>query len=173
MVERDKGPLFPKEEKIMNRKIVFGAVAATAMIRASVFADDTLPWPWASKSTPDPALAVLTEIGDVTASIDKSDKPIVSIAVNATAPTANYSDLQLVPRMGDPNDLIFAFDAKGRPPQDVNDGAATPVTISAKYSGAPVAKVGVIEVYGQNGCKGFSITDNKAVECTSQSMPQQ
>ena len=98
MVERDKGPLFPKEEKIMNRKIVFGAVAATAMISASVFADDTLPWPWASKSTPDPALAALTEIGDVTASIEKSDKPIVSIAVNATAPTANYSDLQLVPR---------------------------------------------------------------------------
>jgi hypothetical protein len=157
----------------MNRKMVFGALAATAMMSARVFADDTLPWPWASKSTPDPALAVLAEISDVTASIDKSEKPLVSITVNATAPTANYSDLQLVPRMGDPTDLIFAFDARGRPPQDVNDGAATPVTISAKYSDAPVAKVGVIEVYGQNNCKGFSITDNKAVECTSQSMPQE
>ena len=150
----------------MNRKIVFGAVAIAAMMSASVFADNTLPWPWASKSTPDPALAVLTEIGDVTASIDKSDKPLVSITVNATAPTANYSDLQLVPRMGDPNDLIFAFDAKGRPPQDVNEGAPTPITMSVKYSGAPVAKVGVIEVYSQNSCKGFSISDNKAVECT-------
>jgi hypothetical protein len=157
----------------MNRKIVFGAVAATAMVSASVFADDTLPWPWASKSTPDPALAVLTEIGDVTASIDKSDKPLVSITVNATAPTPNYSDLQLVPRMGDPKDLIFAFDAKGRPPQNVSDEAPTQVTISAKYSGAPTAKVGVIEVFGQNNCKGFSITDNKAVECTSKSMPEQ
>jgi hypothetical protein len=157
----------------MNRKIVFGAVAAAAMMSASVFADDTLPWPWASKSTPDPALAVLSEIGDVTASIDKSDKPLVSITVNATAPTPNYSDLQLVPRMGDPKDLIFAFDAKGRPPQNVSDEAPTQVTISAKYSDAPVAKVGVIEVYGQKNCKALSITDNKAVECTSQSMPQQ
>jgi hypothetical protein len=157
----------------MNRKIVFGAVAAAAMMSASVFADDALPWPWTSKSTPDPALAALTEIVDVAASIDKSDKPLVSITVNATAPTPNYSDLQLVPRMGDPKDLIFAFDAKGRPPQNVSDEAPTQVTISAKYSDAPVAKVGVIEVYGQKNCKALSITDNKAVECTSQSMPQQ
>ena len=49
----------------------------------------------------------------------------------------------------------------------------TQVTISAKYSDAPVAKVGVIEVYGQKNCKAFSIADNKAVECTSKSMPQQ
>jgi hypothetical protein len=156
----------------MNRKILVGAVAATAMMSASVFADDTLPWPWASKSTPDPALALLTEIGDVTASIEKSDKPLVSITVNATAPTPNYSDLQLVPRMGDPNDLIFAFDAKGRPPQNVNDKAPAQVTISAKYSDAPIAKVGVIEVYGQNSCKAFSVADSKAVECTSNSLPQ-
>lgn len=156
----------------MNRTILVGAAAAVLM-SASVFAADTIPWPWASKSTPDPALAALTEIGDVTASIEKSDKPLVSITVNATAPTANYSDLQLVPRMGDPNDLIFAFDAKGRPPQDVSEEAATQVTINGKYSDAPVAKVGVIEVYGQNNCKAFSVTDNKAVECTSKSLPQQ
>jgi len=31
----------------------------------------------------------------------------------------------------------------------------------------------VIEVYGQNNCKGFSITDNKTVECASKSVPQQ
>jgi hypothetical protein len=157
----------------MNRTILFGAIAATAMMSANALAADTIPWPWASKSTPDPALAALTEVGDVTASIEKSDKPLVAVAVTATAPTANYSDLQLVPRMGDPKDLIFAFDAKGRPPQDVKDEAATPVTISAKYSDAPIAKVGVIEVYGQKNCKAFSITDNKAVECSSKSMPQQ
>ncbi len=157
----------------MNRTIFFGAMAAVVLISASVLAADTLPWPWASKTTPDPALAALTEVGDVTASIEKSDKPVVSITANATAPTPDYSDLQLVPRMGDPKDLIFAFDAKGRPPQDVNDKAPTQVTISAKYSDAPIAKVGVIEVYGQKNCKAFSITDNKAVECTSKSMPQQ
>jgi hypothetical protein len=157
----------------MKRTILVGAAAAAVLMSASVFAADTIPWPWASKSTPDPALAALTEIGDVTASIEKSDKPLVSITVSATAPTANYSDLQLVPRMGDPNDLIFAFDAKGRPPQDVSEEAATQVTINGKYSDAPVAKVGVIEVYGQNNCKAFSVTDNKAVECTSKSLPQQ
>jgi hypothetical protein len=157
----------------MNRTILFGAVAALVLMSAGALAADTLPWPWASKSTPDPALAALTEVGDVSATIDKSEKPLVSITVDATAPTPNYSDLQLVPRMGDPKDLIFAFDAKGRPPQNVSDEAPTQVTISAKYSDAPVAKVGVIEVYGQKNCKAFSVADNKAVECTSKSMPQQ
>jgi hypothetical protein len=157
----------------MNRKILFGAIGALAMMSVTVLAADSIPWPWASKSTPDPALAALTEVGDVTASIEKSDKPIVAITVTATAPTADYSDLQLVPRMGDPKDLIFAFDAKGRPPQNVSEEAPTQVTISPKYSDAPIAKVGVIEVYGQKNCKAFSITDNKAVECTSKSMPQQ
>ena len=157
----------------MSRKMLFVAIGATAMMSASAFAADTIPWPWASKSTPDPALATVTEINDVTASIEKSDKPLVAITVNATAPTANYSELQLVPRMGDPNDLIFAFDAKGRPPQNVADEAPSPITISGKYADAPIAKVGVIEVYGQNNCKAFSIADNKAVECTSKSMPQQ
>ena len=157
----------------MNRTLFAGALAALAMMSASVLAADTIPWPWASKSTPDPALAALTDINDVTASVEKSDKPLVSITVTATAPTPNYSDLQLVPRMGDPKDLIFAFDAKGRPPQNVTDEVVTQVTISGKYSDAPIAKVGVIEVYGQNNCKAFSITDNKAVECSSKSMPPQ
>jgi len=157
----------------MNRNVVFGAICVTAVMSTAVLAADTLPWPWASKSTPDPALAALIEVGDVTASIEKSDKPIVAITVTASAPTPNYSDLQLVPRMGDPKDLIFAFDAKGRPPQNVKEESPTQVTISAKYSDAPVAKVGVIEVYGQKNCKAFSIADNKAMECTSKSMPQQ
>jgi hypothetical protein len=157
----------------MNRTILVGAVAATAMMSASAFAADTIPWPWASKSHPDPALVTLTDIADVTASVEKSDTPLVTITVNGTAPTENYSELQLMPRVGDPKDLIFAFDAKGRPPQDMNTQVPTPVTISAKYTGAPIDKVGVIEVYGQNNCKGFSITDDKAVECTSKSMPQQ
>ncbi|HLC09317.1 MAG TPA: hypothetical protein VJK06_08540 [Methyloceanibacter sp.] len=157
----------------MNRKVLFGAICAMAMMSAAVLAADTIPWPWASKSTPDPALAALTEVGDLTATIEKSDKPLVAITVTATAPTPDYSDLQLVPRMGDPKDLIFAFDAKGRPPQNVSDEAPTQITISAKYSDAPTAKVGVIEIYGQKNCKAFSIADNKPVECTSKSMPQQ
>jgi len=157
----------------MTRTLFAGAMAALAMMSASALAADTIPWPWASKSTADPALAALMDIDDVTASIEKSGKPLVSITVTATAPTPNYSDLQLTPRMGDPKDLIFAFDAKGRPPQNVTDEVVTQVTISGKYSDAPIAKVGVIEVYGQNNCKAFSIIDNKAVECSSKSMPQQ
>ena len=74
--------------------------------------------------------------------------------------------------MGDPKDLIFAFDAKGRPPQDMTIQVVTPVSFSVEYSDAPIDKVGVIEVYGQSNCKAFSVTDNKAVECTSQSAPQ-
>src|SRR5262245_27859303 len=158
----------------MNRKVLFAAFGSAAVLSMTAsLAEDALPWPWVSKTTPDPALASMTEIGDINASIDKSDKPLVSITVNATAPAGNFTELQLVPRMGDPNDLIFAFDAKGRPPQDLKDKSPSPVTISAKYSDAPVAKVGVIEVYGQNNCKAFSIADNKAAECTSKAMPPQ
>jgi hypothetical protein len=158
----------------MNRKVLLAAFACAAMLRLGAsLAEDALPWPWISKTTPDPALASMQEIGDVSASIDKADKPLVSITVNATAPAGNFTELQLVPRMGDPKDLIFAFDAKGRPPQDLKDKTPSPVTISAKYSDAPVAKVGVIEVYGQDNCKAFSIADNKPAECTSKAMPPQ
>ena len=63
-------------------------------------------------------------------------------------------ETRLTPRVGDPNDLIFAFDAKGRPPQDMTIQVVTPVTFTAEYTGAPIDKVGVVEVYGTSELQG-------------------
>ena len=159
----------------MNRPVVLGTLIvafAVASAGTPLFAGDPRPWPWKSKLPPDPALVGLTSVEDVTASINKSDPPTVTITVNASAPNPNFSELQLAPRMGDPKDLIFAFDAKGRPPQDMTIQVTEPVTFSVEYIDAPLDKVGVIEVNGASNCKAFSVTENKATECTSQSAPQ-
>jgi hypothetical protein len=158
----------------MNRPIVLGALLTAFAIAgaAPLLAADAQPWPWKSKLPPDPALVVLTSVEDVTAAINKSDRPTVTITVKASAPTPNYSELQLSPRMGDPKDQIFAFDAKGRPPQDLTNPVVTPVTFTVEYADAPIDKLGVVEVNGQEGCKAFSLTENKAVSCTSLSAPQ-
>lgn len=159
----------------MNRPVVLGTLIvafAVASAGTPLFAGDPQPWPWKSKLPPDPALVGLTSVEDVTASINKSDPPTVTITVNASAPNPNFSELQLAPRMGDPKDLIFAFDAKGRPPQDVTTPMVTPVSFTVEYVDAPIDKVGVVEVSARDNCKAFSLTENKAVACTSQSAPQ-
>lgn len=159
----------------MTPKAFAGALTASlAVMTASLplLAADPLPWPWKSKLPPDPALVQLVSIEDVSAVINKSNPPTVSITVNASAPTPNYSELQLTPRMGDPKDLVFAFDAKGRPSQDMTIQVVTPVTFTVDYADAPIDKVGVVEVHSRSNCKAFSVTENKPAECTSQSAPQ-
>ena len=159
----------------MNRPVLLGAFVAAFALAAGatpLLAADAQPWPWKSKLPPDPALVVLTSVQGLTAAITKSDPPLVTITVNALAPTPNYSELQLTPRRGDPKDLIFAFDAKGRPPQDLSNQVITPVSFTVEFADAPTDKVGVVEVNAQEGCKAFSLTDNKEVPCTSLSAPQ-
>ena len=159
----------------MNRPVLLGALVAAFALAggaAPLWAADAQPWPWKSKLPPDPALVVLTSVEGVTAAITKSDPPKVTITVSASAPTPNYSELQLTPRMGDPKDLIFAFDAKGRPPQDLSNQVITPVSFTVEFIDAPIEKVGVVEVNAQEGCKAFSLTENKEVPCTSLSAPQ-
>ena len=159
----------------MNRPLFLGALTATLAVLAAgapLFAADTQPWPWTSKLPPDPALVELVSIDSVSVVINKSEPPTVAITVNAQAPTPNYSELQLTPRVGDPNDLIFALDAKGRPPQDMTIQVVTPVSFTLEYTGAPIDKIGVVEVHGLENCKAFSVKDNKEAECTSQSAPQ-
>jgi hypothetical protein len=159
----------------VTRKALAGAVTiSVAVMTASLplLAADPSPWPWKSKLPPDPALVQLVSIEDVSAVINDTSPPTISITVNASAPTPNYSELQLTPRIGDPDDLIFAFDAKGRPPQDMTIQVVTPVSFTVDYSEAPIDKVGVIEVNSQSNCKAFSLKDKKPTDCTSQSAPQ-
>ncbi len=157
----------------MRRLIAIGAVSAIAGLAATFPASaEALIWPWKDKMPSDPALVVLTSVESVTASISKSDPPTVTINVSATAPTSGFTEMQLGPRIGNAEDLVFAFDAKGRPPQDMTNQVTTPVTFNLEYKDAPIDKVGVIEVYGQENCKAFSITDNKETACSSQSVSQ-
>lgn len=158
----------------MKRPILIGAMIASAAVMTAslpLLAADPQRWPWKSKLPPDPALVGLASVESVTVVINKSNPPTVAITVNASAPTPAFSEFQLTPRMGDPKDTIFAFDAKGRPPQ-VAAQVITPVTFSIEYTDAPIDKVGVIEVYGQGNCTAFNVTENKAAECTSKSTPQ-
>jgi hypothetical protein len=163
-----------KGEIAMNRAKLAGALAATAALTLSLpLLAEPVTWPWKNKTPGDPALVNLTSVEDVTVSISTSDPPLVTINVSASAPTPNFTELQLTPRIGDPNDEIFAFDAKGRPPQDLTSQVVTPVTFTAEYSDAPIEKVGVVEIHTTSNCKAFSVKDQKAVECTSTSLPQQ
>jgi hypothetical protein len=152
----------------MKRQLLAALACATALT-ATALAAEPQPWPWKSPKMPDPALAVLPEVGDVTASVSDT---ILTVVVKAMAPTPGYSELQLTPRMGNPNDRIFAFDARGRAPQDVTDQVETAVAIEASYSGAPIGKFDVIEVYGRDNCMGYSLTESKPVECSAKSVPQ-
>jgi hypothetical protein len=148
----------------------FYAPLAIAVLAATpLLAADTLAWPWTSKMPPDPALVVLPKVDSVTASIDKE---IVKISVKATAPTAGYSEFAFTPRIGDPKDRIFAFDIRGRAPQGVAAPAETQVAVDSSYTGAPIGKFDVIEVYAKDNCIGYSLTDAKQVDCASKSVPQ-
>ena len=145
-------------------------VAAIALfVGTPVFAAASQPWPWKTKAPPDPALATLSHIDGVTASAAEGT---VSVAVKAMAPAPGYTELQLVPRMGDPRDRIFAFDARGRAPQTITTQVLTPVTIDVAYADAPIAKLEVIEVYSNDNCLAFSVKGGKQVECTSRAVPQ-
>ena len=151
------------------QRSVLAPLAIAALAATPLLAAEALPWPWTSKMPPDPALVVLPKVESVTASIDKE---IVKVDVQATAPTPGYSELALTPRIGDPKDRIFAFDIRGRAPQEAGAEALAPVSLNVSFAGAPIGKFDVIEVNGKDNCMGYSIPDSKAVECTSKSVPQ-
>jgi hypothetical protein len=149
----------------MNRIAMIGSIAAGSMIMSfPLFAADALPWPWKGNAPVDPALSVLNKVEKVTATIGQSEPPILMIEVAAMAPQTGFTDLQLTPRKGDPNDRIFEFDARGRAPQ-VGEDTETPVSISASYKDAPIGKFDIIEVYSKSNCMAFSVKDNKPAEC--------
>ncbi|MGV1015170.1 MAG: hypothetical protein ACOYB4_09395 [Methyloceanibacter sp.] len=156
----------------MKNSILIGALIALAGLAASPLLAEPRPWPWKDKTPPDPALVTLTSIEKVTASLSSAEPPVLTVTVEASAPAPGFTELQFAPRIGDPKDLIFAFDAKGRPPQDMSTQVVSPVTVTADYADPPADKVGVVEVHAQNNCKAFSIKNNQETACTSSSVPQ-
>lgn len=161
----------------MQRFAIAAIIAVAAVIAEGILpvaAAEPQTWPWKAKTPPDPALGLLTRVDSVAVDVSKSDPPVISVTVKATAPAADYTDLQLAYRLGDPNDLKFEFDARGRPPQKPPaNPEPTPVTIDAAYRDAPVAKVKVIEVHAKDNCIGYSVTDNKTIDCVKPKVPAQ
>ena len=120
----------------MRRTLI--ASFAMALLATPLLAAGAEPWPWKAKAPVDPALATLSHVDDVTAAIDDS---ILTISVKAVAPAAGYSEFTLTPRLGDPDDRIFAFDARGRAPQEVASQVLTPVSLVMSYADAPLSKL--------------------------------
>ena len=152
----------------MQRSFLW-SFAVAAMATTPLLAAEPLPWPWSSKMPPDPALVVLPKVETVTASVDGK---LVTLSVKALAPTAGFSEIALSPRMGDPNDRIFAFDIRGRAPQEIAAPAETAVNLDVSFADAPIGKFDIVEVYAKENCVGFSLTDKKTVDCTAKSVPQ-
>jgi hypothetical protein len=85
----------------MKRPFLIGVLAVFAVLAASPLAAERRPWPWKDKTPADPALVTLTSIESVTASLSTSDKPVLTLKVEAMAPTPGFTELQFAPRIGD------------------------------------------------------------------------
>src|SRR6478609_60921 len=66
----------------MNRVKLVGALAATAILTGSLpLLAEPLTWPWKDKTPSDPALVQLSSVENVTAAINKSAPPTVTVTV--------------------------------------------------------------------------------------------
>jgi hypothetical protein len=155
-------------ELLMKRLVAFGAVLACAVpLSFSLLAAESRPWPWLDKAPVDPALALLTKVDTLEVSVSElKETPTINVKVEAQAPTPGFTEIKLTPRIGDPGDLIFAFDVRGRRPQELATQVLTPVTIDVEYTNAPLASVGVVEVYAKDNCRAFNLKDKAESECT-------
>ncbi|HUW73117.1 MAG TPA: hypothetical protein VMW05_03665 [Methyloceanibacter sp.] len=145
--------------------VVIGCV--TVFTSVSLLAAETRSWPWMDKAPVDPALALLSKVETLKVAITGLKKtPTLNIMVEAQAPGPGFTEVKLTPRMGDPRDLIFAFDVRGRRPQEMSSQVLTPVAINVEYTDAPLASVGIVEVYAKENCKAFNLKDKTEAECT-------
>ncbi len=125
-----------------------------------------IKWPFGQKVPPNPALGMLDKIDDVSVDISKTDPQLITITVKAMAPRPGYSDLTLVDKPGPLDDMTFAFEARGRPPQDMTQKPqATEVTLTGTYKDAPIAKVQSIEIYANQNCVAYSVADHTTGNC--------
>lgn len=159
----------------MKNPVATGVMITCASLLAStaLLAAETKNWPWNDAAPVDPALALLSNVDTLSVEITELKDPTLHIKVEAQAPTPGFTEIKLTPRIGDPNDKIFAFDVRGRRPQEIVTQVLTPVTIDVEYEGAPLASVGVIEVYSQANCLAYSFKTKTAVDCTMNPGSQQ
>jgi hypothetical protein len=159
----------------MKSPVAIGALIVCVSVFTSLplLAAETQTWPWKDTAPVDPALALLEKVNSLKVEITDLTPPSLSVSVEAKAPTPGFTEVKLTPRLGNPNDLIFAFDVRGRRPQGSTNQVETPVTIDVAYADAPLASVGIVEVYAKDNCKAFSLKDKTEVECTMNPGSQQ
>lgn len=150
--------------------VLIGCVTAFASMASAA---ETQTWPWNDKAPVDPALALLTRVDTLKVAITELKTPTLGISVEAQAPTTGFSEVKLTPRIGSQTDGVFAFDVRGRRPQEAATQALTPVTIDVAYPDAPLGAVAVVEVYAKETCKAFSLKDKTEVACTMNPGSQQ
>ncbi|ODA68418.1 hypothetical protein A7A08_00241 [Methyloligella halotolerans] len=139
---------------------------------ATALAAEPKVWPFAEKAPRDPALGLLQKVDSLEVSVTDIDPKLVTIDVKATAPRPGYTDVTLVNRPGKLNDRIFAFELRGRPPQQpAKDVEPTEMTAGGTYKDAPVGEIEVIEIYAEQNCVAYSLAEKKTVECTTR-VPQ-
>jgi hypothetical protein len=143
--------------------------AAAFLAATPLLAAEPLAWPWTSKTPSDPALMVLPKVESVTGSLDDTT---LKLTVKAVAPTTGFSELALSPRIGDPKDRVFAFDIRGRAPQEVAAPAETQVSLDVTFTGAPSGKFDIVEIHAKENCQGYSLTAKNPVACSAKSVPQ-
>lgn len=149
----------------MKSPVASGVLIGCVIMFATLsFAAETRSWPFNNKAPVDPALALLTKINTFKVAVTKLKTPTLSILVEADAPTPGFSEVKLTPRIG-MSDGVFAFDVRGRRPQEAVAQVLTPVTIDVEYADAPLAAIAVVEVYSKENCKAFSLKDKTEVDC--------
>lgn len=157
----------------MKSPIALGALIGCSTLFASLsYTAETRSWPWNDKAPVDPALSLLTQIDTLKVSITELETPTLAILVEAKAPTPEFTEIKLTPRIGSQTTGVFAFDVRGRRPQNAAQ-VPTPVTIDVEYGDAPTKAVAVVEVYAKENCKAFSLRDKAEVECTMNPGSQQ
>ncbi|MEG6509706.1 hypothetical protein V6C03_12090 [Methyloligella sp. 2.7D] len=158
-----------KTPRVRILTLITGLVAAFSIVTSASAAP--LAWPFGESRSPrDPALALLAKIDTLKVSLVGEDENnlLVKIEIEAATPYPGFTDLTLVGRPGKLNDRIFAFEARGRPPQRPNtDEAPETVSIGGTYEGAPIASVNVVEVFAKENCLAYSLAEKKEVPCTT------
>ena len=118
------------------------------------------------ESAADPALATLSHVDDVTRRRQRVRSVDHRGQGHGAGPGLQRSS-QLTPRMGDPNDRIFAFDAAGaRRTRTCEPGADAGELERSHTPMRPSSKLDVIEVYANDNCMAYSVKDKKPIECT-------
>lgn len=145
---------------------IAGLVAFGIAGSAAAATSKPTPWPFNTGKLPNPALGLMSKVDGIKVAVGGNKSKLLTITVEATAPREGYSDLTLVGRPGPKDDQTFAFDARGRPPENMTAAAQpTPVTVQGTFANAPVSSVKTVEIYAEHNCIAYSVVKKTTGPC--------